>query len=217
MEKKKIFILAFIASLAALLSIVYIGFGIPVPDSIVSLQPTDTALPVVEFLKPINEAPELMLRFFTADSFLILSGILLYLGMYSIVAERSRLVAGVGLGIGLLTILLDCSENAFFISYAQQSIRGVHLAPALSLIYIIAHLKAMGSYGGFLIFGLAWPRETKLDWTLSSLMVLYSITGVLSLVIPGVLFVRGIILLFCMAFFAFYFAMCLRTTKKHSV
>jgi hypothetical protein len=206
MEKRKIFQLALIGSITAVLSILYMGFGIPVPESVVSLQPSDLAVSAEQFLIPINQYPELMLRFMTADSFLILGGILLYLGLYTVVSEKSRPIAAVGLGIGLLTILLDSSENAFLISYAQQAINGTAVTnPALPLLFVIANLKMAGSYAGFLIFGLAWPREGKLDWTLSTVMILYTVTGVLSIVLSELILLRGIFLLLSMLLFCWYF------------
>ena len=206
MEKRTHFNLAFIGSSAALLSILYIVFGIPVPESIYSLQPSDMAMPEADFLKPVIEAPELMIRFFTADSFLILGGIFVYMGMFAVVTERSRLIAGTGLGIGLITILLDLTENAFLISYAQQSVNGAAVtAPALPLLYVIANLKMTGSFAGFLVFGLSWPRRGIIEWMLSSLMILYAVIGVLSLASPGFTLFRGILFLLCFVFFVYYF------------
>jgi hypothetical protein len=215
MEQRVIYTLAFIGSIAALLSILYMGFGISVPESIYSLQPTDAAMPASNFLKPINEVPELMLRFLTADSFLIFGGILLYFGMYITVSEKTRFVAAIGLGIGIFTILLDATEKAFLISYAQQSINRAAVAdPALPLLFVIANLKVTGSYAGFLVFGLAWMRKSKLDWTLSSVMILYSVTGVMSLIIPGLKLPRSIFLLLCMILFSWYFASKLKKTTN---
>jgi hypothetical protein len=196
MDKRKIFTLSLIGSITAAISILYLGLGIPLPDSVISLQPSDAAVPAAKFLIPINEYPGLMLRFMTADSFLILGGILLYLGMYTVVSEKSRLIAAAGLGIGLLTILLDSSENAFLISYAQQSNNGFAVTnPAVPLLFVIANLKMVGSYAGFLIFGLAWPRQSKLEWTLSSVMILYTVTGVLSIVLSELILLIGIIIM----------------------
>lgn len=211
MENRTIFIPAFIGSIAALLSILYMGFGIPAPESIYSLQPTDMAMPLADFLRPINEVPDLMMRFFTVDSFLILSGIFVYLGLFNIVSKRSRLIAGTGLGIGLFTILLDGTENAFLISCAQQSLNNADIAtPALPLLYGIANLKMTGSFAGFLVFGMAWPRETRLDWTISILMILYAVTGVLSLAAQGLILFRGILLLLCFVLFVWYFFTVMR-------
>jgi hypothetical protein len=206
MDKKKNLTLALIGSLTAVISILYLGFGIPAPESVASLQPTDVAVSVDKFLIPINEYPGLMLRFMTADSFLILGGILLYLGMYTVVSEKKRLIAAIGLGIGLLTIILDSSENAFLISYAQQSKNGFAVTnPALPLLFVIANLKMAGSYAGFLIFVMAWPRASKLEWILSTVMILYTVTGVLSIVLSELILLRGIFLLLSMLLFCWYF------------
>jgi hypothetical protein len=207
MEKMKVFRLALIGSMTAVLSILFLGFGIPMPESVVSLQPSDVAVSAARFLIPVNEYPGLMLRFLTADSFLVLGGILLYLGMYNVVSEKSRFIASVGLGIGLFTILMDGLENAFLISYAQQSINGTAVTdPALPLLFIIANMKMMGSYSGFLVFGLAWPRQSTSDWALSAVMILYTATGVFSIIISKLIVPRGIFLLLSMLLFTWYFA-----------
>jgi hypothetical protein len=206
MEKRKVFRMALIGSITAAISILYMGFGLPAPESVVSLQPSDVAVSAAKFLIPVNEYPGLMLRFLTADSFLILGGILLYLGMFTVVSEKSRLVAAMGLGIGSFAILMDSTENAFLITYAQQSINSVTVtAPALPLLYVIANLKVTGSYAGFFVFGLAWPRESKLDWALSGVMILYTLTGILILVIPEFTLPRGIFLLLSMLLLIWHF------------
>jgi hypothetical protein len=207
MKKKKVFRLALMGSITAVFSILFVGFGIPTPESVVSLQPSDVAVSAAKFLIPVNEYPGLMLRFLTADTFLVLGGILLYLGMYTVVTEKSRLIAGLGLGIGLLTIMLDSLENAFLISYAQQSINGTSVTnPALPLLFVIANMKKMGSYAGFLVFGLAWPRQSILGWALSAVMILYTATGVFSIIIPELILPRGILFLSSMMLFTLYFA-----------
>jgi hypothetical protein len=107
----------------------------------------------------------------------------------------------------LFTILLDSTENAFLISYAQKSINGSAVTnPALPLLYVIANLKCTGSYAGFLVFGLAWPKESKFDWVLSAVMILYPVSGVLSIILPGLISLRGIFLLLSMLLFCWYFA-----------
>jgi hypothetical protein len=217
MDTIKPFTLALIGSITATISIIHIGFCIPVPESVVSLQPSDVAVSVTRFLIPVNEYPGLMLRFLTADGFLILGGILLYLGFYTLIAEKSRLIAGVGLGVGLFTIVLDSTENAFLISYARQSLNGTPVnTPALPLLFVLANLKMMGSYAGFLIFGLAWPRACTLDRTISSMMILYTITGVFSIMFSWLILPRGIFLLLCILLFIWYFASKLHKSESNS-
>lgn len=206
MEKKNVFRIAFIATLVALICFLIMGFGIPKTASIASLQPSDIAVQESEFVRPTNEVPALVLRFFAAGSLFVLCGILLYLGMYTAVVERNRLFACVGLGVGLVTVLQDATENAFFINYAMLSLNGVPLTePALPLIYILANLKIMGSYAGFFIFGFACPRDSKLGWVLSSLMLLYPLSGVLGIAITNLRLLPGVILLLCLPLFAWYF------------
>ena len=207
MERKNTFQAAFLAALVAFGSTLVMGFGVPTPESVASLQPSQPSGPVTEFERPTNEYPELVLRFFAADSLFVLSYTLVFVGLYTVVVAQSRTFAWVGLGAGILAALLDATENAFFITYALLALNGVPLAePALPLIYIVANLKWMGAYAAFYAFGLAWPRESKPDWILSGFMLLFPLAGVLfGVAFPDLERLRGVFLLLGMPLFAWYF------------
>lgn len=160
-----------------------------------------------EFVCPTNEYPELVLRFFAADSLFVLSYTLVFVGLHTVVLGRSCTFAWIGLGAGILAALLDATENAFFIVYALLARNGVPLTePALPLIYVVANLKWMGAFAAFYAFGLVWPRDSKLEWILSGLMLLFPLAGVLSgVAFPDLERLRGVFLLLGMPLFAWYF------------
>ena len=206
MDHKPLFQAAGLAAVVAVISVLVMGFGVQSPQAGLSFQPSMPPTPGAEFIRPTNEFPDLTLRFFAADSLFILSYTVVFAGLYAVASGRSRVLAAVGLGAGLLAALCDAAENAFFITYALQSLAGVPLKePDLPLIYIIANLKWMGAFAAFYAFGLAWPREGWFGWLLAGLMVLFTLVGVLGVALPGLIALRGLFFLVGMPLFAGYF------------
>jgi hypothetical protein len=182
------------------------GFGVRPPAGIDTLQPTQPAGPASEFARPINEYPELTLRFFAADSLFVLSYLMLFVGMFALVASRSRAYAWAGLGAGVLAALFDASENAYLVTYALLALNDVPLAdPALPLIYVLANLKWMAAFAALYAFGLVWPRDSRLGWVVSGLMLLFPLVGALGVAAPDLVAVRGLFFLVGMPLFAWTF------------
>ena len=77
--------------------------------------------------------------------------------------------------------------------------------PALPLIYVLANLKWMGAFAAFYAFGLVWPRDSRLGWVLSGLMLLFPLVGGLGVALPGLVELRGLFFLVGMPLFAWYF------------
>jgi hypothetical protein len=208
---------ASIASLVAFCCTLVMGFGVRPPDGAPGLQPTHPTGPVCEFVKPSNEYPDKVLIFFTADSLFVLSYTTAFVGLYTVVSARSRLLASIGLGAGLISALLDATENAFLITYALQARNGAPLTePALPAIYVLANLKWMAGFCIFYAFGLIWPRENWLGWLLSALMLLFPLVGVLSIYWQALVNIRGVFLLLGMPLFAYDFWRRARITPNSS-
>jgi hypothetical protein len=197
---------ALVAAIAGFFSALYMGFGVSLPVKGVSIQPTLPVASDAGFLRASNEFPHLALRFFTADTFFIISYLLVFLGLFFAVADRVRAFAWMGLGAGILTGVLDSLENSFYITYAFQSLRGIHLTdPALPLIYILTNLKWMGAFVAFAAFALVWPRKGLLGWLISAVMFLFVLIGVLGLVMPVLIGYRGLFFFVGMFLFALFF------------
>jgi len=185
MERKTIFTAALIAAIVGFFSALYLGFGVPVPEKGVSLQPTLPMGSVTSFAKAVNEYPHLVLRFLTADSFFIIAYLMVFIGLFTAVVNRSRVFAFLGLGAGIATGFLDAVENSFYITYAFESLHGVQLTdPALPLIYIITNLKWMGAFIAFTAFVLVWPRKGWLGKLISAVMFLFVAVGVFGIAMP---------------------------------
>lgn len=212
MDRKIIFTAALIAAVVGFFSALYMGFGVSVPETGVSLQPTLPVGSVAKFAKATNDYPEIALRFFTADTFFIVSYLLVFVGLFCAVMDRARPFAIMGLSAGVLTGILDALENSFYITYAFQSLRGFHLTdPALPLIYILTNMKWMGAFVAFGAFVLVWPRKGLLGWLLSIVMGLFVIVGVLGTVMPRLISYRGLFFFVGMFLFALFF---LSQTRK---
>lgn len=206
MHNKLLYQAVAMAALVAFICTLVMGFVVRSPDPSLSLQPSTPSGSEIEFIRVINEYPQPVLRFFTADSLFVLSYLVVFFGLYAVTSERARLLAWLGLGAGILAALLDATENAFFINYALLAVNGVPLAtPELPLIYHIANLKYMAAYATFYAFGLVFPRQDWLGWLISVLMLAFPVVGVLGNLSPLLYELRGLFLLVGMALFCVYF------------
>jgi len=206
MDGKRVFRAAALAAIVAFFAVLVMGFGVQIPEAGVELQPSLSFGTAQDFVYPTNTYPELALRFFAADSLFILSYLMVFVGLFTLVKPRSLPFAAIGLGAGILTALFDAAENAFFITYAASALNGVLVSdPAIPLIYILANLKWMSAFATLYAFGLVWPRENLLEWFLSGLMLLFPLVGVLGVSTPDLVPLRGLFFLFGMPLFALFF------------
>jgi len=197
---------ALLAALLAFACTLLMGFVLRSPDPNVSLQPSYPVTTPGDVVRTVNTYPEAMLRLFAADSLFIVSYVTVFAGLYATAADRSRVLAAIGLGAGVLTALFDAIENAYFITYAQAALNGVPLVqPDLPAIYVAANLKWMSAFVTLFAFGLAWPRATRLGWVLAGLMLLFVLVGVLGIAWPGLFWLRGVLFLVGMPLFAWHF------------
>src|SRR3972149_6190880 len=175
-DRKTIFYAAAFAAVVAFACTLVMGFVIPSPEPGMSLQPSMNVGSASEFVRPSNQYPDVVLRFFAADTLFVLSYVMVFAGLYATVVDRARTFAAIGLGGGLIAGFFDALENAFFITYALSALNGVPVTdPALPLIYVVANLKWMGAFAALYAFGLVWPRDTRLNWLISIVMLLFPI------------------------------------------
>lgn len=205
MERRVTFQAAMLAAIVAFVCAVLIGFVFRAPDPAVSLQPSQP-VPLSDFVRPVNEYPTEMLRFFATDSLFVLSYLIVFVGLYTATSDRAPALARIGLGAGILAAALDATENAYFITYALASLKGVPLTdPDLSAVFIFANLKWMAAFATLLAFGLAWPRSDWLGQATAGLMLLFPLVGVIGVAAPGLVAVRGLFFFVGMPLFAWHF------------
>lgn len=206
MNRRAVFQAATVAGLAALVCAILMGFVFRAPDPGVSLQPSWPPVAAADFVRPVNEYPESMLRLFATDTLFILSYLTVFVGLYATVADRAPALAVVGLGAGALTALFDAVENAYFVTYAYSSLNGVPLSdPDLTTIYVVANLKWVAAFVTLYVFGLAWPRVDRLGWIISALMLLFVLVGVVGIVLPGLFLLRALFFVVGFPLFAWHF------------
>jgi hypothetical protein len=207
MNERAVFQGAALAALVALVAVLaMLAVTATAPEPGLRLQPSPPVGPPGDFARATNDYPAQVLLFFASDSLFVLSYLLVFVGLYAATVARAAPLAWVGLGAGVLTALLDAAENAFFITYALDALRGVALAePALPLIYVLTNLKWMAAFATLYAFGLALPRTGRLAWLLVGLMLLFPLVGVLGVAWPALVAVRGLFFLIGMPLFAVYF------------
>jgi hypothetical protein len=188
---------AAVAALAALVAAILqavSAFSLP---SGVQIQP-GYPVPLDQFVRATNEHTGIALGFFGADSLFIISYLVVFIGLYLRTVDHARPFAQVGLLMGVLTAVLDATENAYFITYALT-------APDLPLVYVITNLKWMAAFATLLTFGLVHPRRAPLDMLVTALMLLFPLVGVLGVANPDLIAIRGLFFLIGMPLFAFVF------------
>lgn len=206
MDRRTIFQTSTFAALVALVCAILMGFVFRAPDPGVSLQPSWPPVAAADFVRPVNEYPDLMLRLFATDTLFILSYLTVFVGLYATVVDRARTLAVVGLGAGALTALFDTIENAYFVTYAYGSLNGVPLTdPDLTTVYLVANLKWVAAFVTLYVFGLAWPRQDRLGWSISALMLLFVLIGVLGIALPGLFLLRALFFVVGFPLFAWHF------------
>lgn len=200
-ERQIVLRAAAIAALVAFVAVLFMGFGVTVPDAAVRLQPDP--VPLREFAAASNHYPDQALAFFAADSLFVLSYLMVFAGLYELTKGRGRVLAALALGAGILTGLFDAIENAHFITYALLVKNGVPLTdPAITLVGILGNLKWMASFATLYGFGLIFPTQGWLNRIVIGLMLLFPLLGVLGVAFPALIEVRGLFFLLGMPLFA---------------
>lgn len=206
MEQKTTYQAAFALSLVAFACVLVMGFGTPIPEEGLQLQPSMATGPISDFVRATNNYPQLALRFFATDSLFVLSYLIVFVGLYMTTKPIAPALATLGLSSGIATAVLDATENSFFIIYATLSLNGVPLEnPTLPLIYVLANLKWMASFATLMAFGLVWPSNTPLNILMKVLMLGTPLLGILGVLNPDLVALRGLTFLVGMPVFAIYF------------
>ncbi len=204
MDKKAIYQAAALAAVVALIGVlVQLVASSGLPNG-VQAQPA-IPLPANQFVQAGNTYPDTVLGFFSGDSLFILGYILVFLGLYTVSAERARPFAMLGMSAGILTGLLDALENAFFITYALSAKAGTPMTTPDQTLYIVTNLKWMAAFATLFAFGVAFPRRTRFEQIIAGLMLLFPLVGVFGVANPALIAVRGLFFLIGMPVFAAYF------------
>lgn len=191
---------------AALLGLAAVGVQLVAVSSLGELSPQPYGVSPDLFMAAMVEHPDTVLLFFAGDTLFPLSYLLVFAGLYLVTAPTSRLLAGIGLGGGLLTALLDVTENAFFISYTLLARHNAApVEPDVLPVYVLTTLKWTAAFATLYTFALIFPRRTGLEWGIAGLMLAFLLFGLLSTALPDLIVLRGLFFLVGMPLFAWYF------------
>lgn len=158
----------------------------------VSFQPSESPVPLAEFVRPTNEHPRAALCFFTADSMLLIGYVAVFLGLYASSSQRAPRLAALGLATGIIMAAADAAENAIYMKHALGVLRGWKLVnPDTTMLYRITGVKEASSWAAFLVFGLVTPATGFPGRLASRLLLLTPLVGLFSLIRPALVPARG--------------------------
>lgn len=198
MNKKIVFQAATIASIISLVAVVIILFPtFSLESKDVQVQPIE---PIDAFLEAATEHTNTTMTFFFADSLFILSYLMVFVGLYTVTSERARTFALIGMGAGVMTALMDATENAHFLYYVFAARNDVAIdEPNMMQFFVISNLKWMSSFATLYAFGLVFPRNSWFERGLTAFLLIFPLVGLLSIfnadfvMLRSVLFVVGFI------------------------
>ncbi len=194
-----------LAAMTVMVCAIYFATGFGGMDAVNFLQPS-IPLPGIDIFKASHERPHDVLRFMAVDMLFIFGYVVVFLGLHSVVRSTAPLFAALALGSGIAAGVFDLIENSYFIAYAMQALAGQVLTTAdVPVIYIVCSLKWFGAFFAYLLFGLAWPRATRIDSILSSMMLLFPLVGALTIAMPSLLMLRPAPLVFVKGMAIIYF------------
>lgn len=176
----------------------------------VRFQPTDAIEPLQDFLDLYNDpaAVDGIIAGFTFDSLFLIAYLVVFLGLGARVWQDAPLPALVGLIFGVLTAVLDATENAHLITYAYTA-KNVGPLTAADLavpgIYLLTNLKWMSAFVALLTLGLAFPRDTGLELAVKVLMLVFVLVGIAGVLVPALLLARSLFFIVGMILFAALF------------
>lgn len=179
------------ASLACL-SVVTIGLVTWSLPAGISFQPSEAPVSLAQFVRSTNEHPAAALRFFAADSTLLIGYLAAFVGLYVSSSWRAPHLAAFGLAIGLLMAVADAVENAVYTTYALGALRGSPLtAPHTAMLYWITGVKEASASAAYLAFALAMPPTGFLCRLIRQLLLMTPLVGLLSIIHPALVPARG--------------------------
>ena len=212
-ERNETYRVGSVAAIVALLA----GMGTSVLSGGLPLwvmQPSEMPQARVEFLRDLSQHAPAALRFFGADFVFIITYVIVFATLFEVTASRSRTIAMVALGAGILGALFDLVENASFITYAWGSMRGADfIEPALPLAYYVTNFKESLIGISIVMFGTIFPRRTSLEWILSVLMILLAPLDATAIAYPDLKQLPSLLFVVALPLMSIYFLLRFRSAE----
>jgi hypothetical protein len=182
------------------------GIGSALVARGLNVQPTETVATGQEILAMARDHTGTLLGFMAFDTIFVIGYVTVFAVVFLACAKEDRLIAGIGLGAGILAGLSDMTENALYVVYGIGAVHNnTELAPWLPLHYLATGVKWMAAFGAVGMQLLVFPRRTGLEKTIVAVMVTFPVLGAVSIAWPGLAPLRAIFFVIGMPLLAVYF------------
>jgi len=169
-------------------------------------QPTETVATKAEILAIAQQHTSMLLGFMALDTLFVIGYITVFATVFLAVAKEDRLIAGIGLGAGILAGLADMTENVMYIAYGTAALHGnSELAPSLPFHYYATGMKWIAAFTAVGMQLLVFPRGTLLERAIVAVMCTFPILGAVSIAWPDLAPLRAIFFVVGLPLLAVYF------------
>jgi hypothetical protein len=171
-----------------------------------NVQPTETVATRAEILAMAQQHTGMLLQFMALDTLFVIGYVTVFATVFLAVPKEDRLIAGIGLGAGILGGLADMVENTLYIVYATAALHGnSELTPSLPFHYYATGIKWMGAFMAVGMQLLVFPRGTTLERTIVALMCTFPLLGAVSIAWPALAPLRAIFFVVGLPLLVVYF------------
>ena len=201
MNNSKLFRAGSIAAIVAWCA----GIGTVLVTRGIVVQGSELVEPRSKIAALISNHAEIVLRFMALDTLFVIGYVTVFAVLFLSVAPENRLIAGIGIGAGLVGALADTFENLFYITYATAALNGNSVEPVLPFHYFASMLKWLGAFSALGFFALVFPTRTTFERILVILMCTFPLGGALSIASPQFFLMRALFFVVGFPLFAVYF------------
>lgn len=182
------------------------GIGSGVVARGLNVQPTDTVATAEQILAMAREHTGTLLGFMAFDTIFVIGYVTVFAAIYLAIPEGDRLIAGIGLGSGILAGLADMTENALYVVYGIGAVHNnTELAPWLPLHYLATGVKWMAAFSAVGMQLLVFPRHTTLERGIVAVMCTFPLLGAISIAWPSLAPMRALFFVVGMPMLVVYF------------
>jgi len=182
------------------------GIGSALVARGLNVQPTETVATSQEILSMAREHAGTLLGFMAFDTIFVIGYVTVFAVVFLACAKEDRLIAGIGLGAGILAGLSDMTENALYVVYGIGAVHNnAELTPWLPLHYLATGVKWMAAFTAVGMQLLVFPRRTGLERSIVAVMATFPVLGAVSIAWPALAPLRAIFFVIGMPMLAVYF------------
>ena len=158
-----------------------------------------------KLLAIVQTQPDLLLKVMGFDTLFVMGYATVFCALFAVVPRDGRMLAGIGLGFGLLAALCDMVENVLYGVYGLAGLHHVPVTVELPFHYYVSCLKWVSAFSAVGLITLVFPRRTGFEWAISAVMVTFPLGGALSIAFPDLLPLRALFFVVGMPLFAVLF------------